>query len=113
MRANNSNFSFKGFEVASHTHSCIPCPKEREQKGTKNVHVLQKLDILFGLNTPRSHSTYYIPPLAASTLITNLFFQKCCNFQKNVKGNYFFWKAKKKKKFFGNIFEYMYNLKIF
>jgi hypothetical protein len=64
MRANNSNFSFKGFEVASHTRAFHV--QKREQKGTKNVHVLQKLDILFGLNTPPHpivHTIYHLRQL--------------------------------------------------
>jgi hypothetical protein len=53
--------------------------------------------------------------LASSTLITKkIFFQKkWCNFQKQVKDFFFFWKGKIF--FFGKILEYIYiyNLKIF
>jgi hypothetical protein len=113
LRCNESkwfNFSFKGFEVASSVHYVQKREKKKEPKMNKRVHVLQKLDILFGLNT-RSHSTYYTHPrqLRSTTLITNLFFQKWCNFQKQVKGKKRIFLEGKKETIFWNI----YNLKIF
>jgi len=104
LRCNESkwfNFSFKGFEVASRRALCPKERKKKEPKMNERAHVLQKLDILFGLNI-RSHSTYYTHPrqLWSTTLITNLFFQKWCNFQKQVKGKKeFFWKEKKRQYF--------------
>jgi hypothetical protein len=74
---------------------------QKREKGTKNerererVCVLQKLDILFGLDT-RSHSIHTIPPLAASTLITNFFFPKMMQFSKTTQR-----KKKKNKKLEG------------
>jgi hypothetical protein len=54
MKANDSTFLSKVLKWHRASVHHVPCPKERkkEPKMNERVHVLQKLDILFGLNTP-------------------------------------------------------------
>ncbi len=102
------NFSFKGFGVASKVHH-VQMREKRNQKWER-VCVLQKLDILFGLNT-QSHSTYHT---TFGSFDTNYKFisPKMMQFSKtSQRKKEFLWKGKKRK-YFG-IFWNIYNLKIF
>ncbi len=106
MKANDSSSLSKVFEVvaSSRRAPCSKREKKRNQKWEREVFVcvLQKLDILFGLNTPPHPIVHTIPPLASSTLITNLFFQKNGSiFINKSKKKRIILKGKKEKKYFG------------